>query len=267
MTARRTSAIDQRELRLLTAHVLRKDPAWVIAHPDHRCTTSQERRLRALIMRRRKGEPIAYLTGTKEFYGHLFYVGRGVLVPRPESEHLVDETLSIIPRDSHGMIVDVGTGSGCLAVSVALARPSARVYAIDRSPIALSCARRNAKRHAVARRITFLRGDLVRPVLTRRSKPVCIMANLPYATPQEYRMVRSEPRAAIVGGRDGMAAFRRFFRQLRRSGLRAPVILEIDPRRVTQTAQLARAAFPHSTISLHKDLAGFPRILSVLPHS
>lgn len=259
--------IDPRELRLLTAHVMGTDAAWVIAHPDHRYTAPQERRLRALTMRRRQGEPIAYLTGEKEFYGHVFYVGRGVLVPRPESEHLIDEALRILPAGSRGTIIDVGTGSGCLAVSVALARPSVRVYAIDRSPVACACARRNAKRHAVTRRITLLRGDLLQPVLTRRIKPVCIMANLPYATPQEYRAVRSEPRAAIVGGRDGMAAFRRFFRQLRRSGLQVPVILEIDPQRVKQTARLAHAAFPHSTISVHKDLAGFPRILSIHPHS
>jgi len=265
MSAQGANGIDRRELQLLIVHVLHRDYAWIIAHPDHQLTASQKRRLCVLVKRRIEGEPIAYLTGEKESYGHTFSVGNGVLVPRPESEHLVDEVLRIVPDGSNGTIVDVGTGSGCLAVSVALARPHSHICATDRSPVALTYARRNARRHGVSRRITFLNGDLLAPILQRRITPSCIMANLPYATPREYRAVRSEPRAAIVGGRDGMTAYRRLFAQLKRSGTKVPVVIEIDPRRLITTNKVIRSAFPHAVITMHKDLAGFPRVLSVIP--
>ena len=265
MTARRVNGIDRRELLLLTAHVVHKDRSWTIAHPEHRLTASQKRRLRALVLRRRAGEPIAYLTGEMEFYGHPFQVGNGILVPRPESELLVDEALRLCPPSTHGAIADIGTGSGCLAISIALARPSLRVYATDSSPIALSYARRNARRLLDPHRIEFFRGDLLAPLLSRGIEPICIVANLPYATPKEYRNVHAEPRAAIVGGHDGMLVYRRFFAQLKQSGLQVPVVIEIDPRRLSSVKKLARSAYPRCAISMQKDLAGFPRMLTIIP--
>ncbi len=259
--------IDRRELQLLTAHVLRKDYAWVIAHPDHTPTALQRRRLNAYIARRTRGEPIAYLTGKKEFYGHEFHVGKGVLVPRPESELIIDEVLKLYPPSSHGTVVDVGTGSGCLAISIALARPSLCVYAVDNSTAALKYARHNFRHYASSCRVTVFKGDLINPLLKHHISPSCIVANLPYATPREYYAVRTEPRAAIVAGRDGMAAYKKMFRQLRRSGLRIPVIIEIDPRRLGLTKKLIRSLLPDYQVALHHDLARFPRVLTILPRT
>jgi len=262
---RRTYDIDRREVTLLTAHVLRKPYERILAHPDQHLSARQCRMLDRLIQARTSGIPIAYLTGTKWFYGRPFAVGPGVLIPRPETELLVDIVLAMLSSSYSGTITDVGTGSGCIALSLALGLPRAHLFATERSPRALRYAKRNAKTLGCRRRVSFLSGDLLAPLHRRGITPDIVVANLPYATPQEYCAVRHEPRSAIVGGSDGSSVFRRFFRQLKRYQLTVPCILEIDPRRRSMIASLAARAMPNAIITTRKDLAGLFRAIIIQP--
>lgn len=262
MRTRTPSAVDPREQHLLRAYVLRRDYAWVIAHPDAPLTAVQRRRLNVLLAERAQGAPLAYGTGAKEFYGRVFSVGPGVLVPRQETEHLVENVLKHTQPSYRGTIADIGTGTGCLAITLALERPRATILGIDRSSRAIAYAMKNARRLSVTT-TTFYIGDMTSPLVRRSINPDIIVANLPYATPSEYTNVRSEPRSAIVGGNDGMTAFRRFFISLRL--LRAPsmILLEIDPRRLDKVLSLAHASFPSMSVSVEKDLAGHDRIVTL----
>jgi release factor glutamine methyltransferase len=252
------------EVDLLRAHVLRRSYAWVVAHPEARLTRPQQRRLQRLLAQRRRAKPLAYLTGTKEFYGRTFIVTPAVLVPRPETEHLVETALKL-PLSPAAAVADVGTGSGCIAVTLALERLRWRLIATDASGRALAVARKNIERYHLKPRISVFHGDLIAPVLRQHQPVDLVIANLPYARPEEYHAVAAEPRRAIVGGNDGLAVFRRFFRQLARSTWPAPVILEIDPRRRAAVIAVARQHLGQVSIRVSKDLAGHDRVLTIRP--
>lgn len=253
------------ERELLLAQFLGKDRTWVLAHPNEPLTPPQRDLFARLVQRLAQGVPLSYLTKVKEFYGRPFTIGPGVLVPRPETEHLIEEALNIIPERSTMTVADIGTGSGCIAVTLALERPNIRVIATDTSKRALHIARLNAQRHNVFHSIGFLRGNLLAPLLRRHLVPDLLVANLPYATPEEYLAVRAEPTSAIVGGDDGMTVFRAFFQQLRRSEITPRLVLEVDPRRTDNVITLAQTALPKAAISIQHDLAGRKRVVVVTP--
>ncbi len=262
---KRTPQHDERERTLLTALVLGSTYERILAHPETPLTGRQRAKLSQLLSQRASGVPIAYLTGSQWFYRRDFIVDPGVLVPRPETEHVVEAALAMLPRGFNGTVADVGTGSGCIGVTIACERPGTSIVLIDNSLRALAIARRNAARFRVASRTTLLRGDLLTPLHERRIAPDVIITNLPYATPFEYGRVRKEPRAAIVGGPDGLAVYRRFFRQVRRYGfLPACCIVETDPRRMTATKKLAVEAFGNgAAYRVIRDLAGRERVLTI----
>jgi release factor glutamine methyltransferase len=262
-----TPALDA---EVLLRHVLRVDRTALLAHPDRTLTPAQRRRYGDLIGRRGAGEPVAYLTGHREFMGHDFSVDRRVLVPRPETELLVERTLAHLPPGAAGLrAADVGTGSGAIAVSLALARPGLAVVATDTSPEALSVAKKNARRilgSGWPRRLRFRLGNLLAPV---RGSVDVIAANLPYITSAEMVAlpvsVRDyEPAGALDGGPDGLDAYRGLLQQapakLKPGGA---LLMECDPRQARQLARLARAAFPAGTVSVLRDLAGRERIVEV----
>lgn len=255
-----------REVDLLKSYVINQPYSSMFAHPETKLAPGQQRRLDGLLHRRRQGQPLAYLTGTKEFFGRPFIVTPKVLVPRPETECLVATALTL-PIAPSATVADIGTGSGCVAITLALARPRWRLIATDRSTAALAVARRNLSQYQLKQRTSLLRGDLLAPLLGRRVEPNLIIANLPYATPAEYRAVKTEPRVAIVGGHDGLAVFRRFWKQLAATGWRVPVVLEIDPRRRSAVAALARRHLHQVAIQVTKDLAGHDRVLTIIPGS
>lgn len=264
---KRTQPLEDREVRLLTAFVTGKKYEHVLAHPKTVLTVRQRARLSRLIAKRVAGVPFAYLTGSQWFYGRNFFIEQGVLVPRPETEHLIEIALSILPDNFNGTIADIGTGSGCIGITLARERPRASIVLTDRSVRALRVTQRNITRFHVAQRTKVLRGNLLTPLTRQRGMPDIIIANLPYATPLEFRRVSKEPRAAIVGGSDGLAVYRTFFLQLRRYGfLTACCIIELDPRRSAATKSLAVSAYGKSaTYELVRDLAGRQRVLVVRP--
>src|SRR5439155_74300 len=192
---------------LLLAYVLGIRKEDVYAHPEPVLSADELAGYEGLIARRARGEPVAYLRGWKEFYGLEFAVDPRVLIPRPETELLVDETVRrLAPLDSP-LICDLGTGSGAIAIALAVALPRARLIATDSSTAALEVARANASRHEVRERIDFRAGDLLAPIHETLD---AVVANLPYLTSAEVdagggTSIEFEPRAALDGGADGLA--------------------------------------------------------------
>jgi release factor glutamine methyltransferase len=287
VTQLQTTDAPRLEAELLLAHVLGLSRASLYAHPERALPTHQRAAYQTLVKRRALGEPLPYLTGHVEFYGLDLSVNPHVLIPRPETETLVDLALTLqshsaplrgleypIPDPQYLIsniqsFADVCTGSGCIAVALALHAPQARVYALDLSPGALAVARANAARHGVGERVTFLRSDL----LAALPEPVdLIVANPPYIAAQEWgalpREVREhEPRLALHGGPDGLDVVRRLLEQspayLRPGGV---LLVEIGAAQGATAAHLARQAYPCATVTIRADLAGRDRVLCVQTH-
>ena len=201
------------EAEVLLAHVLNCPRIELIARSLEAPADADRVKYRELIKRRTDGWPVAYLIGTKEFYLLKFEVSPAVLVPRPETETLVLEALRLLKPLPAPTVLDLGTGSGCIAVSIAHQKKEARVTATDISPDALDVARRNAAAHRVADRITFAQGDLLAAVPAGSTFDL-VVSNPPYVTPSELAALspdvrEHEPRLALDGGPDGLAFYRR----------------------------------------------------------
>ncbi len=247
---------------VLLAHALGRSREWIVAHPEQRVSRMQERAFMSLCERRARGTPVAYLLGSAGFYGREFLVDERVLVPRPETEHLVEEAIRFIQqRGGSCRVLDVGTGSGAIACSIA-AETNALVDATDVSHAAIAVAARNAERLAVFDRCQFRHGHLTAPVSKRRYDVV--VANLPYVPtadlPQAPEAASFEPRVALDGGSDGLALYRRLLPQLPPLlDATALVLLEAAPPTVEGLDALARLALPGFTTSIGHDYAGLAR--------
>ncbi len=264
---------------LLLLHVLGRDRAWLYAHPEEELPSQAVERYLALVQRRSAGEPTQHLTGNQEFWGLEFEVTPDVLIPRPETEHVVEVALDRLalrelrngrPQKTSGegiFIADVGTGSGCIAVALAKELPGAEFFATDISPAALAIARRNAARHGVADRIHFLEGHL--PVALAHSPLLLnlIVSNPPYigrrealALPREVR--DHEPEIALYGGEEGYELYAGLIAQaaarLCAGGI---VVLELGHDSLLAVQPLLDT--PRWTnIGVTNDLAGIPRIIA-----
>jgi len=247
----------------MVVHGTTKDinSAWLAAHRDTPTNLAVSARLRALVERRRGGEPLQYIVGETEFYGLPFYVTRDVLIPRPETEHLVEKVLEFVLDFPGPSIVDIGTGSGAIAVALAHKLPRASITAIDLSASALAVARKNAKCNGVALR--FLEGDLLTPVAGEKFQ--IIVSNPPYV-PTTDRSTLSievrdhEPALALFAGIDGLDIYRLLIPQafacLVPGGF---VVLEIGyGQSPAITELLARSGFEQ--IEFIPDLQGIPRV-------
>jgi len=274
------STLDVRRLEaeILLAHVLKRDRVWILSNPGYRLPSTVYRLFRQLISRRRKHEPIAYILGEKEFYGRSFKVTRDVLIPRPETETLVDLLATAYRLLPTAFIWDIGTGSGAIAVTLAL-ELQAHVLATDISSAALKVAHRNA-RQLKAPRLHFQKASLldsrVKKILTQAAKKfpaLVITANLPYLplsdkTKLEPDVTKYEPGVALFSGADGLELMTRFLDHLaierRHLGFkRITVYLEFDPPQAKKILRLAKTLFPRAEIRVHKDLAKRNRVLEI----
>jgi release factor glutamine methyltransferase len=205
----RNSAIDAVDGRALLRATLGVDDAFLVAHAGDEVAPRQAEHFRALAARRTAGEPVAYITGEREFYGRVFAVSPAVLIPRPETELLVELALERVPRNEPCRVLDLGTGSGCIAISIALERPAARVTATDCSAAALQVARRNAQ-HLGAGNVDFKAGNWLAAV--GGEKFSVIVSNPPYVADGDVHLaqgdLRFEPRSALVADADGLACIR-----------------------------------------------------------
>lgn len=221
-----TPALDA---QVLLTFALKVESSWLFAHSDELMTDSQCQRYSSLVRRRAKGEPIAYLTGRKGFYDLEFMVTPAVLIPRPETELLLEEALRLTADNPNGVAADIGVGSGALAITFAAHRPAGQVYALDISADALNIARLNARRNHT--KLRFLQGHLGQPLIERGIQLDLLMANLPYIPTEDLQRLavgRYEPRLALDGGADGLDCIRALLPQipkLCRPG--AHVLLEI----------------------------------------
>ncbi|MBN1206584.1 MAG: peptide chain release factor N(5)-glutamine methyltransferase [Myxococcaceae bacterium] len=204
---------------VLLAHVLKVGRVRLYVDLDRPLSKEELATFRGLIERRMAGEPTQYLTGVKEFYNRPFKVDARVLIPRPETELLVEAALRALPRDAPSRALDVCTGSGCIAISLAAERPQASVLATDLSPDACALARENAEALGVGARVTILQGDLFAPVPEDARFPL-IVSNPPYIASGEIpglsAEVRREPNLALDGGQDGLSLVRRVIEGARR---------------------------------------------------
>ena len=248
------------EARVLMRHVLGCDDSHLIVHGNQALTAAQAEAFEALAARRSRGEPVAYLTGFREFFRLEFEVTPAVLIPRPETERLVEAALARIPAQSECRVLELATGSGCVAVAIALNRSRARVTATDASRAALAVARENAARHQAP--VEFVESDWFAALAGRRFE--WIVANPPYVAAQDPCLaqgdLRFEPRTALIAGTDGLDCIRLIIMHARAH--LAPgggLLLEHGYDHAGRCrALLAGAGFHH--VTSHRDLAGIERV-------
>lgn len=276
---------------VLLAHILGLARTQLLARPEQTVTSTALTKYERLVERAADGEPLAYLDGHREFYGLDFLVDSRVLVPRPETELLIDlalrftaelaENAEIAEKDSANSansalsavksplsILDVGTGSGCIAVTLAVKLPSARITALDISADALAVARANAERHDVADRTQFIQSDLLSSFQLPTSHFPLLIANLPYIASEELQQLpvsKHEPILALDGGPDGLALIRRLLKDAPRvMAAGGRLLLEINDEKSAEASDIARAAFPAAHVGIHKDFAGLDRVVAVI---
>jgi release factor glutamine methyltransferase len=255
-----TSQYPRRDAELILAHVLGCDPTALLIHPERRLSAQQAEQFESLLKRRLAREPVQYLTGEQEFFGLLFAVSPDVLIPRPETEHLVEAVLARFDRDANPRIVDVGTGSGAIAVAIVHALPRSHVMAVDLSLAALEVARRNAERHGVIDRLTLRQSDLL--VEAGSAEFDVVVSNPPYIANGEKlepQVADYEPRSALYAGPTGVEVYERLIPQanqvLKPQGW---LMLEIGYGQQTALEDLLGG---WREVSFVPDLQGIPRVV------
>lgn len=255
------SAQPRRDAELLLLHVIDRDRAFLLTHPETELTSAQMMQYDAWLRRRATREPIQYILGEQEFYGLTFTVTRDVLIPRPETEHLVETLLARVPKDQPLRIADIGTGSGAIAIALAHALPQAHITALDISEAALAVAQRNAETHHFANRMRFLRSDLLSAVTGESFD--AIVSNPPYVAEVDRATLEPqvrdyEPSSALFAGPSGLDIYRRLIPQahatLKPTGW---LLMEIGQGQCEALAQLLAG---WSNISFIDDLQGIPRV-------
>ena len=251
------------DAQVLLAHVTGRDRAWLAAHPGDGLPRTESETFFALAKRRREGEPIAYLTGIREFWGLPLAVSRAVLIPRPETETLVELALARLPTDRDLAVLDLGTGSGAIALAIAHERPRARVVATDISEEALAVARTNAQRLGISN-VEYVRSDWYDGVAATRFD--LIAANPPYVEPEDPHLgagdLRFEPHSALTPGGDGLGALRAIVGGA--SAFLVPggtLVVEHGHNQADQVRALFAAA-ALIDIAGARDLAGVPRVIA-----
>jgi len=255
------------EAELLLAGILHQNRVFLLAHGEQSLTLRQKIKYQALIYLKSQGWPTAYLTGHQEFFGLDFLVNNKTLIPRPETELLVETALKIIPSAGPATVIEVGTGSGCIIVSVVKNNPNQEVnyQAGEISRGALQIAQINASRYEVADKIKFVHGSLLDLVdKSKLTAPLIILANLPYLTPEQVKnspSIQREPQSALISGSDGLDLYRELLAQTRGLSIKnLTLILEIDPEQSDAITALAKNYWPEATVEILADFRGQNRI-------
>lgn len=255
---------------LMLSSILKKDRIFVLTNPEYPLTCKQSEKYRQLVRRRLKREPLAYILGHTEFFSLNFFVNKHVLIPRPETELLVEQSLSYCTAHSGKKlsVLDIGTGSGNIIISIARNFPRAELFAIDSSAGALSLARRNAAFHSLSGKIRFLKGDLFGPLKkSGRNRFDIIVSNPPYVALSDARTLqpevrRYEPRQALYAGRGGLLFIRRFLAEahlhLNPGGL---LIFEIGFGQADFVKEIIESERRYDSIEFVNDFNNIPRIV------
>jgi release factor glutamine methyltransferase len=253
------------EVQVISAYILAQSREWVIAHPDYQLTPAQVDQLDSVLNRLVKGEPLAYITGQRSFYGLDFIVSPAVLIPRPETELLVEEAIQWLEANPHRRsAVDIGTGAGIIALTLADTFIDLKMTGLDISDDALKIARENAAFNHLQDRINWQKNDLLTNI---EGSFDLILANLPYIPTQvlnSLEVIKYEPRLALDGGTDGLQLIRRLLEQIPghvRPG--GAIFLEIESTLGLQVQKIAKDHFPHAKIELQNDFANLPRLVRI----
>lgn len=270
------SKLDRLDTELLLAYTLGTDRSYIKSHPKRRLTLREQLRFLYVVWLRRRNTPIAYITGHKEFFGLDFEVNKHTLVPRPETELLVELVQKQVTniKDTNTVLIDIGTGSGCIPISIlkTCTHTNIQAYASDISKKALKVATRNAKQHDT--NITFAHGNLLEPTLRHVPRDmwlasrVIITANLPYITEEQWKAemsIKKEPKSALVADEHGLALYRELLEQLLDLDIQSTITLyfEIDPDQKDLVEPLVKEYFSNSHVILHTDLSGHTRIAEI----
>lgn len=251
------------DAEVLLAQVLNQDRTYLVAHDTDGLSTRYQRLFAALTIKRAGGMPVAYLTGHKEFFGLDFAVNQSVLIPRPETEEVVELALAIAKKSRAKTIADIGTGSGAIGITVKKLLPRVKVFATDISKSALKVACQNARRHKAT--VVFKQGDLLLPLKNKRLD--LIIANLPYLDPKwmGQRELAFEPRRTLAAGTDGLSVIKRFLKQLKLLQPTGTVLMEIDPRQTKRLTTLISTTLPKHGVIFQRDASKRIRLVLLQP--
>ncbi len=253
------------DVQVLISTVLHKPRSWVLAHPEYELSVTVTSHLDEMLSQLARSIPLAYITGTSHFYGLQFYTNSDVLIPRPETELLVETALHRIKnRLFSGLVLDIGTGSGCIAISLAVNLTDIKCIAIDKSSRALQVAKRNAGNNNVQNQCCFVQSDLTYSLFGNFS---LICANLPYIPTSKLEnlsVARYEPKAALDGGKDGLDLIHRLLADsVRIADRNVCLLLEIGADQADAVRKLAQKYYPEAEVAIKKDLAGNDRLLTI----
>ncbi|MHB8105398.1 MAG: peptide chain release factor N(5)-glutamine methyltransferase [Dehalococcoidales bacterium] len=250
------------EGEILLRHMFKIDRAQLYAELERSINPSDNKTLMKLVKRRVKGEPSAYITGHKEFYGLDFIVNKHVLIPRPETELLVEIAISLFRNYHYLTVADIGTGCGAIAVSLAINLPTVKIYATDISLKALEVAEQNCLRHGVKDRVTLIQGDMLAPL---PESVDLIIANLPYVKEADIPgkgPLSFEPRLALNGGEKGLDKIKILCRQANEKiKNQGSLLMEIGQGQAEDVKSILHKYFPSGLIECEKDLAGIERVV------
>lgn len=248
-------------------HILKINQTELLSQLNKPITEAQLKQLTTLERKRAAGWPVQYIVDEAWFYGLKLKVAPGVLIPRPESELMVDRVLALATEHKNCSVIDFGTGSGAIAIAVAK-NSSVPVWAVDISLKALSIARANARTHKVA--IKFHKDDIRRKIAWPKTDHVIVAANLPYLSDARMKKlsaeVRREPKLALYGGRNGLDLYKKMFTALKtyaKNQQSVSMLLEIDPEQKTKLASLVGREFVKASIEFHRDLHGDIRMAEI----
>jgi release factor glutamine methyltransferase len=249
------------DAELLLSLVLKKEKEFLYTHPESKLNFWERLRYIKLIKKRATHYPIAYILGYKEFYGLKFLVNKNVLIPRPDTELLVQETLKL--ANSEDKIVELGTGSGCIAISL-VKNGIQNIIATDISNKALKIAQNNAKLHKIEDRVKFIKGSLLEPL--QNEKIDILIANLPYLdnSYQKESSIQYEPRLALYSGQDGLNDYKELFTEISKLKYQPKfVLIELNPEQIKSLSDYIIKIFPQVQIETKKDLQGLERVMIV----
>jgi len=266
-----TSDTPALDASVLIAHIINMPRTWVMTHPELTLTTIQQNQLNDSLTQLKTGKPFPYIVGHWEFFGLDFDITPDVLIPRPETELLVEKAISWLNRHPEKRsVADVGTGSGAIAVSIAVNVPNTNILATDISLKALQIAQQNAKKNMTDDRIEFIECDLLpnqSSIENHKSKIDILCANLPYIPTQTLHnlsIYKKEPTLALDGGEDGLYLFRKLMKIVPKwMSPKSLMLLEIEETLGKQTMELVHELLSNVNIQLHQDLTGRDRLLEI----
>lgn len=254
---------------ILLAHVISKSREFIISHPEYTVSFFDAWRYKKCVQKRKSGMPVAYITGEKEFYGLNFFVNKHTLVPRPETEILVEKVIEEIKNyDENIIMIDVGTGSGCIPISIIKNVPEKNItaFALDISKPALQMAQKNAAAHNI--NIQFLHGNLLEPISEKIISHCIITANLPYLREDQFTTepsIQHEPKSALVANDNGLALYKELLTQIQKifPTQNITLFLEIDPSQKRPLQKYIQDLFPKAQIEIINDYRDQARVIKI----